>query len=121
MRIHTERLILREFVAEDWPAILAYQRNPRYLRFYPWTDRTEVEVQDFVQMFVDHQSVQPRRKFQLAITLPGDDRVIAQIGLLDPGEGNEIRFVAPGVGLYQFVCTFPGHNITMFGEFNVVR
>ena len=52
---------------------------------------------------------------------PDDDRVIAQIGLLEPGEGAEIRFVAPAVGRYQFVCTFPGHNITMFGDFNVVR
>jgi len=81
MRIHTERLVLRDFVADDWPAVLAYQRDPRYLRFYPWTDRTEAEVRDFVQMFLDQQSEQPRRKFQLAITLQGDDRVIGNCGI----------------------------------------
>ena len=76
MRIVTERLILREFVVGDWPDVLAYQRDPRYLRFYAWTDRTEGEVRDFVQMFVDQQADQPRRKFQLAITLPDSGRLI---------------------------------------------
>ena len=38
MRIETERLILREFASDDWPAVLAYQRDSRYLRLYPWTE-----------------------------------------------------------------------------------
>ena len=81
MRIETERLVLREFAAEDWSAVLAYQRDPRYLRFYPLTDRTEAEVQDFVQMFLGQQAEQPRRKFQLAMTFPDDDQVIGNCGI----------------------------------------
>lgn len=81
MRIATERLVLREFVAEDWPAVLAYQRDPRYLLFYPSTNRTEAVVQDFVQMFLDQQAEQPRRKFQLAITYRDDDQVIGNCGI----------------------------------------
>ena len=54
--------------------MLAYQRDPRYLRFYPRTDRTEAEVRDFVHMFVDQQAELPQRKFQLAITLSYDDQ-----------------------------------------------
>ncbi len=56
MRIATDRLVLREFVTDDWPAVLAYQRDPRYLRFYRWIERTEAEARDFVQMFVDQQA-----------------------------------------------------------------
>ena len=81
MRISTERLVLREFVPDDWRAVLAYQRDPRYLRFYPWIDRTEPEVRDFVQMFVDWQAERPRRKFQLAITLTGSEQVIGNCGI----------------------------------------
>lgn len=81
MRIATDRLILREFVSDDWPAVLAYQRDPRYLRFYRWTDRTETEVRDFVQMFVGQQEQEPRRKFQLAITLTDDERVVGDCGI----------------------------------------
>lgn len=74
--IHTERLVLRDFVPGDWPDVLAYQKDGRYLRFYPWTHRTEEDARKFVQMFVDHQQVQPRRRFQLAITLPDNPKVI---------------------------------------------
>lgn len=49
----------------------------------------------------------------------GDDRVVAHVDLLDPGATGEVRFTAPSAGTYQFVCTFPGHSITMFGEFEV--
>ena len=48
---------------------------------------------------------------------PQDDRIIAHSGLLDPGETEEISFTAPLLGTYQFLCTFPGHSATMFGDF----
>ena len=51
---------------------------------------------------------------------PGDDRVIAAIiPLVEPGEVGEVRFQAPAAGTYEFVCTFPGHNATKFGTFEV--
>lgn len=34
MILHTERLTLRDFVEADWPAVLACQRKPLYLRYY---------------------------------------------------------------------------------------
>ena len=49
---------------------------------------------------------------------PNDARVVAHTTLLDPGETQEIRFTLEA-GTYQFVCTFPGHNFTMFGDFDV--
>lgn len=50
---------------------------------------------------------------------PNDPDLIAASGLLDPGQVGEVRFAAPAAGTYQFVCTFPGHNVTMFGDFVV--
>ena len=52
--------------------------------------------------------------------LPANDsRVIGSTILLGPGESADATFTAPVAGTYQFVCTFPGHNFTMFGEFTV--
>jgi len=51
----------------------------------------------------------------------GDARVIANTLLLKPGTTGEAKFTAPAPGTYQFVCTFPGHNVTMFGEFAVTQ
>ena len=50
---------------------------------------------------------------------PGDPRVIANTRLLDPGATGQVTFTAPAPGAYEFVCTFPGHNFTMFGDFVV--
>jgi len=50
---------------------------------------------------------------------PGDSRVIANTVLIGPGDSAKVTFTAPAAGAYQFVCTFPGHNFTMFGDFIV--
>jgi len=81
MVINTARLLIREFVLEDWRDVLASQRDPRYLRFYPWSDRTESEVRDFVQVFLEQQVEKPRRKFQLAISLPNGGPLIGTCGI----------------------------------------
>jgi azurin len=50
---------------------------------------------------------------------PGDADVIANTKVLDAGAAGDVTFTAPAAGTYQFVCTFPGHNFTMFGDFVV--
>ena len=47
---------------------------------------------------------------------PGDSRVIANTALINPGGSGDVTFTAPAAGTYQFVCTFPGHNFTIFGD-----
>ena len=51
---------------------------------------------------------------------PNDERVLFKTRLLNAGETQEIRFTLES-GTYQFVCTFPGHNLTMFGDFQVTQ
>ena len=52
--------------------------------------------------------------------LPADDqRLIAATGLIEPATAGSVSFKAPAAGVYQFVCTVPGHNITMFGDLTV--
>ena len=81
MQIATERLTLREFGEEDWRAVLGYQRDPLYLRYYPWEDRSETDVRAFVDMFRDWQTEQPRRRFQLAIISRDDGGLIGNCGI----------------------------------------
>ena len=81
MQIRTERLLLREYAETDWPAVLEYQRDPRYLRFYAWNDRTADEVQAFVQAFVDAQREHPRRRFAFAVTLQANGQLIGNCNI----------------------------------------
>lgn len=69
MLVRTERLVLREYVPEDWAAVHAYRRDLRYQRFYPPAERTEDEARAFVEAQIACQQEQPRRQFQLAVTL----------------------------------------------------
>jgi hypothetical protein len=36
MKLETERLILRDFVKDDWQPVWEYQTDPLYLRFNHW-------------------------------------------------------------------------------------
>lgn len=81
MQLTTERLILRDFVADDWRDVLEYQSDPAYLRYYAWEERRPEEVQAFVAMFLGHQAEEPRIKYQFAIVLPETGRVIGNCGV----------------------------------------
>jgi ribosomal-protein-alanine N-acetyltransferase len=87
MLIETERLVLREFVADDWPSVLAYQSDPRYLRYYEWTGRTQDAVRAFIGMFIGWQGERPRTRFQLAIETRAEGHLIGNCG---------VRLTAPG-------------------------
>ena len=77
----TDRLLLREFTEDDWRATLAYQSDPLYLRYYAWTHRAEDDVRAFVGIFLAQSAERPRHKFQLALTLKEDGRLIGSGGV----------------------------------------
>ena len=81
MRILTERLVLREFERQDTEAILAYHADPQYLQFYPWTSRTREDVALLTTRLIAWGQVEPRSKFQLAITLQESNHVIGNCGI----------------------------------------
>ena len=37
------------------------------------------------------------------------NEVIAATKMLGPGESDTVTFAAPAAGLYDYICTFPGH------------
>jgi RimJ/RimL family protein N-acetyltransferase len=81
MILNTRRLILREFNYCDWSAVLAYQNDPAYCRYYEFSERGPEEVRQFVRMFVSHQEQVPRLKFQLAVVQAETGRLIGTCGI----------------------------------------
>ena len=81
MRLETPRLVLREYTEDDTAAVLAYQSDARYLRYYPWEGRTLDDAQRFVRTFIDWQSEPPRRRFQLAVLLRESGALIGSCGV----------------------------------------
>lgn len=81
MKIETERLILRDFVEEDWQRAFEYESDPLYLRYYEWTERTPKSVREFIGWFLAHQKQEPRIKFQLAMVLKSNNLLIGSCGV----------------------------------------
>jgi len=52
--------------------------------------------------------------------LPDDPRILAHSKLVNPHTTDEIVFKAPAnAGVYPYVCTFPGHALSMQGKMRV--
>ena len=81
MKIETERLILRDFVKNDWQDVAAYNSDPLYLRYNDSIDGTPERVQEFIGWFLDHQKQSPRIKYQLAVTLKSNNQLIGNCGI----------------------------------------
>jgi len=84
LHFRTERLQLREFTAQDWPAVLTYHQDPRYLRFYPEEQGSEAEVRALVERFIEWQHERPRCRFQWAVLHPADEGLIGNCGIRKP-------------------------------------
>jgi azurin len=47
--------------------------------------------------------------------VPSSDKVLAFTPLAAPGKTAEVTFTAPAAGKYPYICTVPGHYMTMKG------
>lgn len=52
--------------------------------------------------------------------VPDDEAVLAATPMADPGETVSVTFTVPDeTGEYGYVCTFPGHYVSMYGTMHV--
>lgn len=116
MELWTPRLHLRDFVEGDWPAVLSYQSDLRYLRYYEWESRDEAGVREFLQMFLDHQKQNPRHKFQLAVTLRETDQLIGNCGIRLDKPGDLVGDIG-----YEFAPGYWGHGFATEAAGEIVR
>ncbi|MDH5448240.1 MAG: GNAT family N-acetyltransferase [Candidatus Bathyarchaeota archaeon] len=74
--IQSERLLLREFEETDWQAVHSYASDPEVVRFMDWGPNAEDETKAFISRSISSQKEKPRRKYTLAITLKGENKLI---------------------------------------------
>lgn len=97
VQIKTERLLLRDFEADDWHAVYSYMSDPAHAEYYHIPVGGEENVRRLINEFIEWSGESPRQKYQLAIVLPEDGRVVGTVGLRvqDP----ELGEADLGVGL----------------------
>ena len=86
VELRTDRLLLREFREEDWPALHAVESLPEVALYQHFEARTPEESRDYVLGAIESASETPRDTYDLAIVLPETDRVVGRCGfaITDP-------------------------------------
>lgn len=82
LMLTTERLLLRDFVLDDWPAVHAYASQPEVYRFQPWEPSTPEAAFKYVATTIAQARIQPRIEYALAIILKSANAVIGTCNLV---------------------------------------
>ncbi|HXX44653.1 MAG TPA: GNAT family N-acetyltransferase [Candidatus Acidoferrales bacterium] len=86
--VETERLLLREFRAEDETDVHAYASDPEVVRLMIWGPNPPEVTKSFLAGVLKEQEQWPRPLVSLAIELKSNRRVIGSIGLRIKDEKN---------------------------------
>jgi RimJ/RimL family protein N-acetyltransferase len=78
--IHTPRLLIRDFVAEDAEDVNRYAADPEVVRFMDWGPNTPEETTAFLDRAREQQATWPRLDHGFAIELRETGQVIGSIG-----------------------------------------
>ena len=79
--IRTERLVLREFTMDDWPAVHRYGSDPEVMRYMMIRPYTEQQSRDFVEAEIARQAQEPRENYDLAVVLTATKELIGSAGI----------------------------------------
>jgi [ribosomal protein S5]-alanine N-acetyltransferase len=78
-RLETDRLVLRELVADDVAAVHEYASDPEVTRFMTWGPNTIEATRAYVATVIDRPA--GRDEFGLAVTLRDRGRLIGSVGI----------------------------------------
>lgn len=81
VQLETDRLILREFKATDWKEVHQYASDSEVAKYMIWGPNTVEETQTFIDVALVKQRENPRRTFELAVTLKDGGKLIGAAGL----------------------------------------
>jgi len=81
VHISTRRLLLRDFTADDAPAVHAFDADPVLTRYRGGARVTEADTRAFIGRTQQWLSHDPRPIYALAMLLPARDELIGVVGL----------------------------------------
>ncbi|CAG7657502.1 GNAT family N-acetyltransferase [Paenibacillus allorhizosphaerae] len=140
IKLLTERLLIRDFEANDCDCVHSYASNPLVTEHMIWGPNTLNETMEFIQRTINMQKRSPRVAFELALILRTDGKLIGGVGFhvsdlqgevgycIHPdywrqGYASEaaaemLRFGFQEVGLHRIYATCRPENI---GSANVMK
>lgn len=79
MKLFTQRLVLREFCAEDFETLYEYTQDPEIHRYESVTVPDETAIRAYLQRALDAQKDEPRTYYLLAVTIRPNDHAVGRI------------------------------------------
>ncbi len=74
--IKTERLLLRDYVSEDWQAVHEYASDFDSVQYLDWGPNTVAESQEFIDRVLELSQNNPRPGFELAVVLLEQNKLV---------------------------------------------
>jgi len=81
VNLTTDRLLLRELLETDLAAVREYAVDPDVARYMTWDVGPEEVTRSFIDNAIRDSREQPRRKYDLAVVLKDENRLIGACGL----------------------------------------
>ena len=81
LRLETERLILRDFVAEDWRDVHEYGSDPEVVKYQPFGPNTEEETKTHISRAIARQAESPRIFYDFAIVRKSDNKLVGECSI----------------------------------------
>lgn len=79
--LQTSRLVLREFVESDWPALHAVESLPEVARYQSFEPRSREESRAYITRTMAGAADDPRQTYDLAVVQAAERRLIGRCGL----------------------------------------
>jgi ribosomal-protein-alanine N-acetyltransferase len=81
MHMTTKRLLIRDFMPEDWSAVHSYASDPDVAKYMIWGPNNEEETKGFINSAIEMKQQEPRVDFECAVILQETDQLIGGCGL----------------------------------------
>jgi [ribosomal protein S5]-alanine N-acetyltransferase len=81
VRFKTERLLLRDFAPDDWPALHEVESREDVSRYQSFEPRTPEESRAYVRAASEEATRNPRKTYDLAVMLDSEDLLVGRCGL----------------------------------------
>lgn len=101
----TERLILRDFVEDDWRAAYCYASDPEVVRYMSWGPNDEETTRNHTLGRLERQAAVSRWDFDLAVILKENNQLIGACGV----RVNDLAAGSAELG-YAFNRNYWGHG-----------
>ena len=121
--LETERLILRKYTENDFPAVHSYGSCVENIIYMPFGPNTEEQTWDFIKLAIDKAEETPITHYQYAVELKENGRFIGGCGINLSNVENEIGWLVLRDFWKEGFGTEMGKELLRFGfeELNLHR